>query len=496
MKRFGKVLGLAVLTAAAAVFMGCPTPNNNNTGGGTDLWETEGIELITSLANKSTGWEDPIEIPSSYAKRLQADSRVIFELSKNTAKNNKGEEYTNLRFNVQDGEWGAVGVKDYYDASGKKLNVTEDTDNPGVYNTDNIEDGTYYFDVKATNLDKLKAGFAFGGNLKVVRLGITNLAAKQDTDPNAAVYSGDEIVLNVTADSVLDTDSSKYKTKLRLQYFRENNKKQKITFSNLDLSVTIGDDVIAMNDEYSFELNEYGKQNADGKFSEYDLDLPLDKELKTSDTVKVQVKQTNITGDDDITDDIIASIKIFIFDNAKDAGNGYYKELSGSESLITKKNGEKFTVEPDPDEPRPEIGEEVYKATGEGLKITLDLNKYSSKEGESEDTIQGLQFADDGSKYLPKGAKADEEYTIVMKGTASADVTANVQFLTWDDWSGLGAEGSDISAEFTAEFNITNAFTFNSDSNGKFRFAIGNNDKTANEIVTLTLTEFTITRTK
>lgn len=350
MKRFGKVLGLAVLTAAAAVFMGCPTPNSKNdddTGGGTgtNLWDTEGIELIASLANRSTSWGEAIKVPSSYAKRLQVGSKVIFEL--NEYDNGTAGPY--LKFHVDKGDWTEVGVTKYYDANGTELSVEEDSNNKGVYNSDSVDAGTYYFEVTDTNLNKLKAGFALNGNLTVVRLGITNLAEAEQPAPDAAVYSGDEIVLKVIADSVPDNDE--YKTKLRLQYFRENNKKQEITFSNLDLSVTIGDDVIAMNDEYSFELNDYGNKNEDGKSSEYDLDLLLGKELKKDDTVKVQLKKANITGDDDITDDIIASIKVIIFDNAPNAGgeNKYYQKLSADNEekpLITKKNGAPISPAP------------------------------------------------------------------------------------------------------------------------------------------------------
>ena len=350
MKRFGKVLGLAVLTAAAAVFMGCPTPNSKDdgdTGGGTGLWDTEGIELIDSLANRSTSWGEAIKVPSSYAKRLQAGSKVIFEL----------KEYDNgtaagpyLKFHVDKGDWTEVGVTKYYDANGTELSVEEDSNNKGVYNSDSIDAGTYYFEVTDSNLNKLKAGFALNGNLTVVRLGITNLAEAEQPAPGAAVYSGDEIVLKVIADSVPDTDT-KYKTKLRLQYFRENNKKQEITFSNLDLSVTIGNDVITFDDECNFEINEYGPKNDDGEFSEYDLDLLLGKDLKTNDTVKVQLKKANITGDDDITDDIIASIKVIIFDNAANAGgkDHYYQKLSADEEekpLITKKNGDPISPAP------------------------------------------------------------------------------------------------------------------------------------------------------
>lgn len=82
MKRFGKVLGLAVLTAAAAVFMGCPTPNNNTNE--ETIWE--GAEIIESLANVTVDWTQGSEnvengtISKEYASRLNVGSKVIFEI--------------------------------------------------------------------------------------------------------------------------------------------------------------------------------------------------------------------------------------------------------------------------------------------------------------------------------------------------------------------------------------------------------------------------------
>lgn len=326
-----------------------------------------------------------------------------------------------------------------------------------------------------------------------------------------AVYSGDEITFTVTeADSVNETE-----TMLIIKYDRQNKDQLKgMTLSNVDLAVTIDGKEVDTKDSLKFELDPYShfdndeEKNADNTYvrpKEYKYKLPIGKKLVKGNVVKVKLNSATVTNAeaDFSEDDDIPTIVISLIDTAEKAG--YYTELCPNDkeyqTLITKKDGEKFPaddipVEPVPDD-RPKVGDVVYEATGDDLKITLGLNKYKKEDNDTDDTIQGLQFADeDGLKYLPKGAKADEEYTIVMKGTASAEVTANVQFLK-EDWSGLGTEGSDISTEFTTtEFSISNAFTFNSDSTGKFKFAIGNEDRNVKDSITLTLTEFTITRTK
>ena len=157
----------------------------------------EGTEVIAELADKATSWETEtaIIIPSAYAKRLQVGSRVYFWLAENTDGN--GNKY--LKFHVDNGNWSSVGVSEYFNAKdNSKLSVTEDTDNAGVYNSDGIVAGVYYFDVTETNLATLKNGFALQGNLTVKKVGITNLAAETVNTLVGTTYIGKKITFTAT----------------------------------------------------------------------------------------------------------------------------------------------------------------------------------------------------------------------------------------------------------------------------------------------------------
>lgn len=129
----------------------------------------------------------------------------------------------------------------------------------------------------------------------------------------------------------------------------------------------------------------------------------------------------------------------------------------------------------------------VYNAEGDELTISLPVNHYKADD-EQEERDHGVQFADEGSKYIDRASKGDS-YTIVMKGTATDDFTANVQFLT-EAWSGLGT--GEIKATFTKSlFEVRTTFTFNADTENGFRFVI-NNSEISGETRTLNLTEFAI----
>ncbi len=160
--------------------------------------------------------------------------------------------------------------------------------------------------------------------------------------------------------------------------------------------------------------------------------------------------------------------------NGSGSGAGNQQQPGGQQPDGNGGNGENS---------RPAIGETVFTATGADLTIELPVNHY-------DDADHGIQFAPTGTKYLPKGAKSGEAYKIVMKGTASAEFTANVQFLT-AAWAGFGEA---INATFTTEaFDVEGVYTFGSDTAEGFMFVIGNSDATLTA-KTLTLTEFTITR--
>ena len=331
MKRFGKVLGLAVLTAAAAVFMGCPTPGDD-TGGG--LWDTKGIELIESLAGKSVSWEDggAIKVPSSYAKRLQVGSKVIFEL----ATFDNGSDGPYIELHVEDGSWNTLDPASdfikYYDAKGSRVSVTQEMDETvatGRWKI-NVDAGTYYFEVTETNLSKLKGGFAFQGNFKLVKVGLTNLAEAEQSE--AAVYSGDEITLKLESGSAENGGVPV----LRMTYYRSDATDLKLTLSNVNLIVKKGDATVTTNEEYEFNLNIYDGQTPN---KEYNTDISLGNTvLKSGDTFTIKLESATVDGTDDVTDSVISSIEIFAFDNSQ-AGN--YSILSGENKpkLITKKNG-------------------------------------------------------------------------------------------------------------------------------------------------------------
>lgn len=255
MKKLTKILsGLACLALAASL-IACKTPEDPTGGeapGGnkdpakvdkpaeenSSIWD--GAEVVEFLAGQKASWSDggAIKMPSAYTKRIQVGSKVIFELE--PTEDVKGDSY--LQFHIENGKWNACGVNEYFAADGSKLNVTEDENHAGVFNSDSYEKAVVaYFVVTEENIDTLKAGFAFQGNLQVKKVAITNLAA---VDPNEAAKLLE--VSNCKAYTATFTSSTSDDLKFGYLLQIDNDGTQdatglRIVVSDLILSVKVGD---------------------------------------------------------------------------------------------------------------------------------------------------------------------------------------------------------------------------------------------------------------
>lgn len=327
-----------------------------------------------------------------------------------------------------------------------------------------------------------------------------------------AKYTNNEITFPVT-----EASTNAEKTVLLVKYDRTAaGKAELIKVTNAGLKVWKNGALIKTIDTIEFALDDYGASfsGATGQISdendmkEYKVKLSIGDTVDVGDTIKVKLDEKAVItaiGTDAANvkpeDVVVALVDI-------DSSVNYYKELCENSNLykpFLTKNEEAVAPQGGNTESkaegngtggqeasgnggnvensRPAIGETVFTATGADLTIELPVNHY-------EDADHGIQFAPAGTKYLPKGAKSGEAYKIVMKGTASAEFTANVQFLT-ASWGGFGEA---INATFTTSaFNIEGTYTFGSDTADGFKFVIGNDDATLTA-KTLTLTEFTITR--
>ena len=333
MKRMvSKVLTSVAAAFVAVSFMACPTPNStdpDNTNGTTeaDIWE--GAELLEDFAGKEVSWDKggPLAVASSVSKRLQKDSKIIFELDYNTI----AAEY--IQFHVEDGSWGAVGVKDYYNAKGTKLDVEEETNEDGSktgrYKIA-VQPGVYYTVVTEDVLAKLQSSLGFGGNFKLVKVGITNLA--EPTAPASdRIYSGEEITF-----TALDASTNETDIVLLLKYDRSaEGKKESISLSEVDLSITINGTAVSTPTELDFALDQYGAKfdddaSGDDNLKEYKIKIPLGTQLAKDDVVKVKLNSAKLADKgEDATEDTANGIQAALIDGA--AAVGYYKELAANE---------------------------------------------------------------------------------------------------------------------------------------------------------------------
>lgn len=286
---------------------------------------------------------------------------------------------------------------------------------------------------------------------------------------------------------------------------------EEVKVNDAELNLYINDVKVKTYNEIVFALDEYGAgfdsrgPIEDSKaMKEYKAKLNVGKEVKSGDTVKIELVKASVVKVGAASDKItLANLQFALIDT--DPFVDYYKELAPNEEQFRNictledlttgedtesKPGENPTPTPDEkpepgeESARPAIGDVVYSATGDSLTVVLPQNIYGDPA-----ISHGIQVTKVG--ILPKGAKAGETYKIVLKGTASGEFSANVQFLN-KGWQGLGDEAT--VANFTTEdFNITAYYTFGFDTEDGYMFVIGNDDAECTE-KTLTLTEFSITR--
>lgn len=286
---------------------------------------------------------------------------------------------------------------------------------------------------------------------------------------------------------------------------------EEVKVTDAELNLYINDVKVKTYNEIVFALDEYGAGfDSRGPIEdpkarkEYKAKLSVGKEVKSGDTVKIELVKASVVKVGAVSDKItLADLQFALIDT--DPSVGYYKELAPKaeqfqnicalEDLTTgedteskpgeeQKPGSGEKPEQGEESARPAIGDVVYSATGDSLTVVLPQNIYGDPA-----ISHGIQVTKVG--ILPKGAKAGETYKIVLKGTASGAFSANVQFLD-KGWQGLGDEAT--VANFTTEdFNITAYYTFGFDTEDGYMFVIGNDDAECTE-KTLTLTEFSITR--
>ncbi len=330
-KILSKIFGVAALAMIATSFMACPHPTT--TTGAEDLFED--AEIIEELADTGTSWGTAIAVPLSYAKRLQVGSKVIFTLEPKLTTGDDGNETTYLKFHVDNGNWASVGVSKYYDASGSEIEVSEDTNNAGVFNSGTLEAGTYYFVVTESNLNQLKAGFGLNGNLIVKKIGITNLA-EPAAPASDVTYNGLEKTFTATGASYDDAN-----TVIILKYDRSaKGKAEGISLSDVDLAISVNDDAVTTPTSLDFVLDPYngfegtvagdnGMFAADDQ-NEYKIKIYLGKKIEIGDVVKVQLKSAKPADkDEDATDETAYGITIALADIAPESS--YWNPLVGEE---------------------------------------------------------------------------------------------------------------------------------------------------------------------
>ncbi|WP_294429024.1 hypothetical protein [uncultured Treponema sp.] len=182
-----KIMMLAVSALLIGSFAACSGDGDDddylsngsqpeNGGSGAFSWET--AELIPSLAGKEYKWAGA-KVKTDIASRLQVGSKVVFEL----------EELDGLcKFRITK-DWDKVcegGISKYYSADGKEVKVKL-ADHADTYENDESKAGTYYFVVETGTLEALKKGFDIVGCFKLVKIGVTNLVAASEPEPEADI---------------------------------------------------------------------------------------------------------------------------------------------------------------------------------------------------------------------------------------------------------------------------------------------------------------------
>lgn len=436
-------------------------------GGNTvNLWND--AVIVEELAGKQVNWDKggPLLVSSDVSARLQEGSKIIVQLDYHSLP--EGSDY--IQFHVEDGNWGAVGVKDYYNAKNDKLDAVEETDNGvgcGRFKID-VKPGIYYTVVTADVLEKLKAGLGFGGNFKLVKIGITNLKAEEKVEDFPANGIGNVITFNVNANSTGTTNN------ITLKYLRTaKSAAEAITLKDAVYYVQHNNGKIKkVEGDIAFTLNNYGNcfkddgtylvdegvsvtntdREASGKYkagstelsdpqtyaAEYQCQLSYAEELKSGDTVKFQLVSATVVGEAKTQKDtILPKIKAVLVDAAPEVD--YYKKLTdhltGTVYPLVIKTGATVTE-----------GEEVVDTEDHGLlDKAVSFVKWNNTKVAA-DKFTGLAVSD---KIVLTYITNDEK-------DANGNIYHNLQ-LIWDaddnkkEFSGLSATTTKKTLEYIVD---------------------------------------------
>lgn len=406
-----KIMAVASMTAVLGGFVSC--------GGGEDpdyvepvdsIWE--GATILEDLADIKTDWGQEINVKKDIAARLQVGSKVIFEIDING-------EYA--KFMVASG-WADCNVEEYYNQKGTKLAVTENANNPGVYETVDgaAEKGIYYFIVTEESLDILKNGFGIRGHFILKKIGITNLgepAADPDDDIELTEPEAKEGYFTFWAQSSGAAEGS---VMLVLNYEKTTLNKS-VTLSNVDIEYIINDgEVKYYTEDITLPKNEYG--------DDYQAKVPLFADYKVTKNDAIYIKITANVDDENA----VSIIQGNLIDT--DPSVNYWKEMciEGQRKQIltgiTYAESSDPATDPDPEpDPEPAVTEKtvgtctpyeitVNKEVADASKVVLVL------QADSPDTEKGLTINIKDFEFTVKVGEGEE--SVISKDSVS--LTPNI----------------------------------------------------------------------
>lgn len=418
-----KIMAVASMAAVLGGFVSC--------GGGEDpdyvepvdsIWE--GAEIIENLADIATCWGQEINVKKDIAARLQVGSKVIFEIDING-------EYA--KFMVASG-WADCNVEEYYNQKGTKLAVTENADNPGVYETVGgaAEKGIYYFIVTEDSLKILKNGFGIRGNFILKKIGITNLgepAADPDDDIELTEPKAKEGYFTFWAQSSGAAEGS---VKLVLNY-EEKTLNKSVTLSNVDIEYIINDGDAR---HYTEDIT-LPKNPCEGT-TDYQAQVPLFADYKVTKNDAIYIKITANVDDENA----VSIIQGNLIDT--DPSVNYWKEMciEGQQKQIltgiTYAESSDPATDPDPapdsePDPEPAVTEKtvgtctpyeitVNKEVADASKVVLVL------QADSPDTKEGLTINIKDFEFTVKVGEGEE--SVISKDSVS--LTPNIYGDSYD----------------------------------------------------------------
>ncbi|MBE6354660.1 hypothetical protein [Treponema sp.] len=395
-----KIMAVASMAAVLGGFVSC--------GGGEDpdyvepvdsIWE--GATILEDLADIATSWDEKINIAKDVAGRLQVGSKVIFEIDING-------EYA--KFMVASG-WADCNVEEYYNQKGTKLAVTENADNPGVYETVDgaAEKGIYYFTVTEDSLDILKNGFGIRGNFILKKIGITNLGdpvADPDDDIELTEPEAKNGYFTFWAQSSGAAEGS---VMLVLNYESETLNKS-VTLSNVDIEYIVNDgEAKHYTENITLPKNTYG--------TDYQAKVPLFADYKVTKNDAIYIKITANVDDENAVNIIQGNL----IDT--DSSVNYWKEMciEGQQKQIL--TGITYAESSDPaEDPDPAVTEKtvgictpyeitVNKEVEDASKVVLVL------QADSPDTDEGLTINIKDFEFTVKVGDGDE--SVISKDSIS-----------------------------------------------------------------------------